>query len=169
MKPRPLLAVACLLLAATFSGCVSEEIPVVTDSQLNWLQIRYYPLDPKEPPCYMSLLGVGSIDLKRGRSPLVEDDFAVNTEHTDWQNIEVEHLGVPPDIIRGWMQRFLNAGLYQESQKKSRGNGGSTNDVAVFVMKNGMDVFGCRTMNPDLVGPVKELAGILTNNRESRK
>lgn len=169
MKSHTPLFAICLLLAAAFCGCVSDKIPTVTDSQLNWVQIRYYPLDDKEPPCYMNLLGVGSIEFKRGLSPLVEDDFSVDTAHSNWQDIEVERLGVPPDVIRAWMQRFLDAGLYQESKRRSRKGGAVTNDIAVFLMKNGFDTFGCRTMNPDLVGPAKELADILGKGRGHRK
>ncbi len=168
MKSR-FSAIFLPLLIAALCGCVSDKIPVVTDSQLNWLQIRYYPLDEKEPPCYMNLLGVGNIQFKRGRSPQVEDDFATNTDHANWQDIEVENLGVPPDVIRAWMQRFLDAGLYQESKRRSGKGGGVTNDVAVFLMKNDTDLFGCRTMNPDLVEPVKELADILSRGRGYHK
>ena len=100
---------------------------------------------------------------------LVKDIFLLITDHAKWQDIEVEHLGVPPDIVRGWMQRFLDAGLYQESKRRRGGTEGTTNDVAVFLMKNDMDVFGCRTMNPDLVGPARQLSEILSKHREYHK
>ena len=111
----PFAALAASL--TLLGGCASAPI-VVSDSQLNWLQITCRPSAPGAPHCRINLIGVGYIEFIEGHSPRVANDFSLETDHARWQDAYQEKLSVPPDVIRDWLQLFADAGVMDSSKNR---------------------------------------------------
>jgi hypothetical protein len=106
-----LLAVA--VLCAVAAGCASdkeEKIIKVSDSQLNWLEIVYLP-DGKQPPVHISMTGAGDIRIKRGKSPLIGNDFSVDVGNKDWGDTQEDQINTTSADMREIFQTFVNRGL----------------------------------------------------------
>lgn len=94
MRLRPLslpFFFALLALSFLFSGCAlfrEKPITVVNDSQLNWITVKYRPANPSENPCYLNIIGVGSVAFKEGHSPLVFDPFSQDVSNPKWGDID---------------------------------------------------------------------------------
>ncbi len=156
------LCLALGLLAA--AGCASlfpPKPPVeVSDSQLNWLAIRYRPIGADRPPCRIEIVGAGYLHFVQGESPLVADDFAVDTEHLQWNNLAQEKLGMTPAETRRLLQQFVDAGLLDEPARPRRTPPGAAG-IAVCRWRINNRRGACATSNPALTGLVEELAARL--------
>lgn len=156
------LVLACGLLAT--AGCASLFPPpppvVVNDSQLNWLAISYRPLAAGRPPCRIEIVGAGYLHFAQGESPLVADDFAVDTEHRQWNDLAQEKLGLTPAETRSMLQQFVDAGLLGEPARPRRAAPGAAGlAVCRWRINNRRGV--CTTSSPELTGLVEELAARL--------
>lgn len=116
LKAIDIIKTLSLFAVLVLVGCATPPV-VVSDSQLNWLEVKYMPISPDAKPCRISLIGVGSIEYKEGTSPQVASSFAVNTEDAGWQDVYQESLGVQPAVLRSWLQRFADAGVMTENAR----------------------------------------------------
>lgn len=159
---RRRLWLALGLLAA--AGCASlypPQAPMeVSDSQLNWLTIRYRPLATNRPPCRIEIVGAGYLQFIQGESPLVVDDFAVDTEHYQWNNLTQEKLGMTPAEARRMLQQFVDAGLLGEP-RQLRETAPGASGIASCRWRINNQPGGCVTSNPDLTRLVKIIAARL--------
>ena len=156
--------ISILAAAALVAGCASAPIEV-NDSQLNWIKIKYQPAAAGQDakPCQIDLIGAGSIEFKEGLSPRVTDSFSQDTGNAHWNDFHQEKLGVPPDIIRGWMQIFVDAGLMDKSKSKPHGRG-EKRDIAVFHANINRELAICITDDEELLGHVRRLVSIIKND-----
>jgi hypothetical protein len=157
---------ACLALSLVCSlpiiaGCASLFPPPkpeeVSDSQLNWLNIRYRPTTAARPPCRIEIVGAGYLYLIQGESPLVADDFAVDTEHREWASVTQEKLGMTPVETRRLLQQFVDAGLLQEPPRP-RQTDPDAPGIAVFRWRINNRRGSCITANPALTALVEKIA-----------
>jgi hypothetical protein len=148
----------------TAAGCTSlfpPEPPVeVSESQLNWLTIRYRPLAADHPPCRIEIVGAGYLQFAQGESPLVADDFAVDTEHLQWNHLTQEKLGMTPADARQMLQQFVDAGLL-DAQARPRGADPGAPGIAACRWRINNRRGGCVTARPELTGLVEALAARL--------
>ena len=165
--PRRLAAPVRLLLVCgllAVAGCASLFPPAppvtVSDSQLNWLTIRYRPLAVEHPPCRIEIVGAGYLHFVQGESPLVADDFAVDTEHLQWNNLAQEKLGMTPAETRRLLQQFVDAGLLDEPARPRR-TPPDADGIAVCRWRINNQRGACATSSPELTGIVEELAARL--------
>ena len=153
------------------AGCATAPLEV-NDSQLNWLNITYQPAKPGAKPCRINLIGVGSIEFMEGLSPRVGNSFSQETDHAHWQDVFQEKLGVPPDVVRGWMQIFVDAGIMQKSKNKIHGKD-ARRDMAVLNANINREKIICVTDDDEILGKVKQLVSILksekSDSEEARK
>ena len=113
-----LSAMALALLACALpvlSGCGPfwvDPYITVTPSQLNWVEIHYYNLNRK-PVRRVSvrLQGVGVVELKKGTSDLVSNDFARKYRSETWDGIVTRKIPVDPDHLNEIFQDLVNYGL----------------------------------------------------------
>ncbi len=162
----------CISLAALAAsltllcGCASPPI-VVSDSQLNWLQITCRPADSDAPHCRINLIGVGYVEFIEGHSPRVSNDFSVETDHARWQDVYQEKLGVPPDVIRDWLQLFADAGVMESSKNKiSRKEGGG--ETVLFQASINREKAICHTDDEELLELVHKLIDVIKSHGKGR-
>jgi len=155
-KRRPPLIAAFTTLLVFATGCAILFPPdkpfVVDDSQLNWMTVRYRPASRQRQPCTLSLYGAGYIRVIAGKSPLVADSFAVNTEHERWGDAHEEKIGMSPAEARGIMQLFADAGLMSEPPRPPKDQAVTEESlgVAVFRCRINGEPFACMTMKSQL-------------------
>lgn len=162
-----------VLLSSAFSGCALfglEKTPKISDSQLNSLQVFYTPADENADFIYVNIISSGYIYLKKGRSPRVLNSFSQNVESPDWNNINEEKLGVPPDVTRDWIQKFFNAGLASENRKSAKRvkkpEFGKENGIAKFLSKADGKEYFATTDSSSLIDPFLQLVAIIEAGRE---
>ena len=166
------LGLALAVAALAFLGCAlfrEKPLTEVNDSQLNWLQVRYHPAGAERKPCYVNIVGVGSVEFKQGRSPLVFNPFSQDVENPLWGDIVEEKLGVTPAQARWIMQLFVDAGLMTESARMKglarADRGKAEGGIAIIAAKlNGKDV-RVATNNPALIDTVESLVEAIVSNR----
>jgi len=131
MKKR--FAVIChslFLIPALFvSGCGPFWVdPYITvkESQLNWVEIHYYNLRCKPVRRTGVLLwGSGLVELRKGTSDLVSNDFAKKYTAETWEGIQTQRVTADPAHIKDIFQNLVNYGLldrekYGKHSKKDR-------------------------------------------------
>ncbi|MBO6067258.1 MAG: hypothetical protein IKO64_04075 [Kiritimatiellae bacterium] len=104
-----------LAFAAALAGCGPfwvDPYIVVQESQLNWVEIHYYNL--KRTPIrriavYMN--GMGHVEVKKGTSERVSNDFAKRYREDEWRDLSVRRMDVDPAHIKDLMQNLVNHGL----------------------------------------------------------
>ncbi len=116
-------AAAAAALAAT-PGCgpfwVNPYI-TVTESQLNWVHIHYYNLNRK-PIRRVSvyLTGMGYVEVKKGTSELVSNDFAKGHKNDTWESIKTYRIEVDPAHVNDIFQNLVNYGLLDREKTGRR-------------------------------------------------
>ncbi len=112
---RTLLHALAVFGLITFSGCgpfwVNPYI-TVTESKLNWVNIHYYRVDVK-PIRRISLYmnGAGHVEIKKGTSELISNDFAKQNDSAEWANIRTQRFTVDPKHVNDIFQNLVNHGL----------------------------------------------------------
>jgi len=126
MKLSALIPYSLLLIACFFSGCgpfwVDPYIKV-KESQLNWVDIHYYNLHSKPiRRTGVTLWGSGLVELRKGTSDLVSNDFAKKYTHETWEGIATQRVHVDPQHVREIFQNLVNYGLLDKEKwgKKSK-------------------------------------------------
>ena len=164
MKTASILPAACAALLAFLCGCASPPVEV-GDSQLNWVAISYQPASPGVKPCRIELIGVGSLEFIEGNSPRVVNDFSQDVGHGQWQDVYQEKLGVPPDVIRGWLQIFVDAGILERGKRLKKNKTGPARDVAVFRGRINREKVLCATDDEEILRNVRKLIDIVKNGK----
>ena len=111
MKKMLIAAVALAALAGCGPFWVNPYI-TVHESRLNWVEIHYYRLD--KDPIYrksVRLSGDGFVELKKGTSELISNDFAKRSERDGWEDIKTQRVHVDPAHINDIFQNLVNHGL----------------------------------------------------------
>jgi len=113
---RKLLSLLTLVATlVSISGCGPFWVdPYITvkESQLNWVDIHYYNMNRKpfrRIGVYLS--GSGYVELRKGTSELVSNDFAKKYTHETWENIKTQRVQVDPAHIKDIMQNLVNYGV----------------------------------------------------------
>ena len=122
MKSALTSLAALAVLLSLLCGCATPPI-IVNDSQLNWLQITLIPAEAGAKLSRINLIGVGYVEFMEGRSPRVANSFSQEVDNAKWQDVYQEKLGVSPEVIRDWLQLFVDAGVMDSTKNKvSKGN-----------------------------------------------
>lgn len=110
------LAVSLLIaVSGTLAGCgpfwVNPWI-TVQESNLNWAEIHYYNMNKKpihRTSVYLS--GTGHVELKKGTSSRVSDDFAKKFKDDTWGDYKTMRINVDPKHIQDIFQNLVNHGV----------------------------------------------------------
>lgn len=100
---------------SALSGCGPfwvDPYIVVKESSLNWVSIRYYNMN-RSPirRIGVDIYGNGLVEVKKGTSQLVSNDFARNHESSDWSDIETHRLQITPKQANDIFQHLVNCGV----------------------------------------------------------
>lgn len=116
-----ILAVSSLIaLSCALSGCgpfwVNPWI-TVKESNLNWAEIHYYNMN-REPIHRTSvyLSGTGHVELKKGTSTRVSDDFAKKFKEDTWGDFKTMRINADPKHIQDIFQNLVNHGVLDKEK-----------------------------------------------------
>ena len=147
-------------------GCATPPV-VVSDSQLNWLQITRRSTDENILQSRINLIGVGYIEFIEGRSPRVTDSFSQDVGNAQWQNVYQEKLGVHPDVIRDWLQLFVDAGVMDSSKNKvSKDN--EARETVLFQANINREKTICITDDEELLRLVHKLIDVIKTHGKGK-
>ena len=116
MRKIVVLAIALAALAGCGPFWVNPYI-TVTESKLNWVEIHYYRID--KSPIYrksVHLSGDGFVEVKKGTSELISNDFAKRSESEGWDNIKTQRYHVDSKHVHDIFQNLVNYGLLDEEK-----------------------------------------------------
>lgn len=111
MKRLAFLALSLL----SFAGCGpfwQNPFITVEPSNLNWVEIHYYNLNRKpirRISVYLS--GAGIVEIRKGASELVSNDFAKGYDHADWEDISHIRKQVDVKHLNDVFQNMVNHGV----------------------------------------------------------
>ena len=114
MRRNFLKALAAAAFAA-LAGCGPfwvDPYIAVTESPLNWVEIHYYDLKAKpvrRVAVYLS--GTGLVEIRKGASQRVSNDFAAETADRAWNDYRTQKLHVDPAHLNDLFQNLVNYGL----------------------------------------------------------
>ena len=115
-----------IALAVSFAGCGPFWVdPYITvrESPLNWVNIHYYNLN-RTPIRRISvyLNGMGYVEVKKGTSELVSNDFAKGYSSDTWDSIRTYRVDADPKHIHEIFQNLVNYGLLdrEKTGRKSK-------------------------------------------------
>lgn len=124
---KKLAAIALLAVVGCGPFWVDPYI-TVKESQLNWVHIHYYNLS-RTPARRISvyLSGTGLVEVKKGASELVSNDFAKGYKEETWDNIRSYRIQVDPKRLNDIFQTLVNHGVLDrektgKSSKKEKFN-----------------------------------------------
>ena len=112
-----------------FTGCGPFWVdPYITveESALNWVDIHYYNMS-RQPirRIGVTLHGTGLVEVKKGTSELVSNDFAKRYKEENWSKIKTYRVQINPDRANDIFQNLVNFGLldrektFKASKKES--------------------------------------------------
>ena len=112
-----------------FTGCGPFWVdPYITveESALNWVDIHYYNMS-RQPirRIGVTLHGTGLVEVKKGTSELVSNDFAKRYKEANWSKIKTYRVQINPDQANDIFQNLVNFGLldrektFKASKKES--------------------------------------------------
>ena len=112
-----------------FTGCGPFWVdPYITveESALNWVDIHYYNMS-RQPirRIGVTLHGSGLVEVKKGTSELVSNDFAKRYKEENWSKIKTYRVQINPDQANDIFQNLVNFGLldrektFKASKKES--------------------------------------------------
>ena len=115
MKFRPSAALVASSLLLALSGCGpfwADPYITVRESHLNWVEIHYYNTR-REPVrrISVSLNGAGSVEVRKGTSEQVSNDFAKKYEDENWDKVRSSRYTVDPKHINDIFQNLVNHGV----------------------------------------------------------
>jgi len=116
-----LLALAAL---AALPGCGPFWVdPYITvkESPLNWIQIHYYNMN-RTPIRRISvyITGMGHVEVKKGASDLVSNDFAKSYKSDSWRSIKTSRYDVDPKHVNDIFQNLVNYGVLDREKTGRR-------------------------------------------------
>ena len=112
-----------------FTGCGPFWVdPYITveESALNWVDIHYYNMS-RQPirRIGVTLHGTGLVEVKKGTSELVSNDFAKRYKEANWSQIKTYRVQIDPAQANDIFQNLVNFGLldrektFKASKKES--------------------------------------------------
>ncbi len=114
-----------LIAALGVSGCgpfwVNPWI-TVDESALNWVEIHYYhSFSAPILRTSLFLTGSGHVEIKKGTSELVSNDFAKKSESESWSDCRTQRFYSDPKHIKDIFQNLVNHGILDKEKwgKKS--------------------------------------------------
>jgi len=124
------LFVFVFLASALLPGCGPFWVdPYITvrESSLNWVAIHYYNMS-HQPIRRIGVIiyGNGLVEVKKGTSELVSNDFAKRYKDSDWAKIKSTRIQIDPKEANDIFQNLVNYGLldrektFKASQKPSQ-------------------------------------------------
>ena len=128
MRKTLLLAAALAAVLAATPGCgpfwVNPWI-TVQESQLNWVEIHYYNMN-RDPIRRTSVFlnGAGHVELKKGTSDRVSNDFAKKVDSAVWEDMKTQRKMTTPQHAQEIFQHLVNHGvldrekMFKRSDKK---------------------------------------------------
>lgn len=121
--------ISALAIAVLCGGCGPfwvDPYIAVKESHLNWVHIHYYNLN-KKPVRRISVYinGAGFVELKKGTSELVSNDFAKGHESESWRDMKTMKTSTPAKHANDIFQNLVNYGLldrdkYNRKSKKEK-------------------------------------------------
>lgn len=118
------LIVALFAALAALSGCGPFwQNPYITvkESQLNWVDIHYYNMN-RDPVRRIAVYinGMGLVELKKGTSDRVSNDFAKAFNSNTWRDIRTQRMQVDPKHVNDIFQNLVNHGLLDKEKNFKR-------------------------------------------------
>lgn len=109
------LALLIPLFSSLVSGCGPFWVdPYITvrESHLNWVSIHYYNMT-RQPirRIGVTIYGSGLVEVKKGTSELVSNDFAKRYKDGDWNKIKTARYQITPAQANDIFQNLVNFGL----------------------------------------------------------
>ena len=111
------------------SGCGPfwvDPYIAVEESALNWVDIHYYNMSRRPiRRIGVSIGGTGLVEVKKGTSELVSNDFAKRYKESDWSKIKSYRIQIDPKQANDIFQNLVNFGLldrektFKASRKES--------------------------------------------------
>ena len=115
MRKKNLIAAAVAAALAAVAGCGPFWVdPYITvkESSLNWVSIHYY--NPNRTPIRrvgVDIYGSGLVEVRRGESELVSNDFAKGYKSEDWSKIKSHRIQIDPKDANDIFQNLVNFGV----------------------------------------------------------
>ena len=122
-----------------FTGCGPFWVdPYITveESALNWVDIHYYNMS-RQPirRIGVTLHGTGLVEVKKGTSELVSNDFAKRYKEENWSKIKTYRIQINPDRANDIFQNLVNFGLL-DREKTFRASKKESHDRFIAVKAN---------------------------------
>ena len=122
-----------------FTGCGPFWVdPYITveESALNWVDIHYYNMS-RQPirRIGVTLHGTGLVEVKKGTSELVSNDFAKRYKEENWSKIKTYRVQINPDQAHDIFQNLVNFGLL-DREKTFRASKKESHDRFIAVKAN---------------------------------
>ncbi len=115
MRKKNLIDAAVAAALAAVAGCGPFWVdPYITvkESSLNWVSIHYYNLN-RTPirRVGVDIYGSGLVEVRRGESELVSNDFAKGYKSEDWSKIKSHRIQIDPKDANDIFQNLVNFGV----------------------------------------------------------
>ena len=128
-----------VVVLAALAGCGPFWVdPYITveESQLNWVHIHYYNMGRK-PARRISvyLSGSGLVEVKKGTSELVSNDFAKRYKEEDWAKIGTHRFTIDPKDANDIFQNLVNFGVL-DREKNGKSSKRKSQDRFIAVKAN---------------------------------
>ena len=108
-------AVAAALFVSTLAGCGPFWVdPYITvrESSLNWVSIHYYNMNCTPiRRIGVDIYGNGLVEVRKGTSELVSNDFAKRYTEESWDKIKTYRVQITPKEANDIFQNLVNHGV----------------------------------------------------------
>lgn len=109
------LVVLAILLLLPLAGCGPFWVdPYITvrESSLNWISIHYYNMNRKPiRRIGVDIYGNGVVEVRKGTSELVANDFAKKYKDENWGDIKTLRIQIDPKDANDIFQHLVNYGV----------------------------------------------------------
>ena len=122
-----LFPVPCSLITGCGPFWVDPYI-TVQESSLNWVIIHYYNMNHQPiRRIGVEIRGNGLVEVKKGTSELVSNDFAKRYKDESWGNIKTHRIQIDPKDANDIFQNLVNNGLLDREKTFKASKKGSPN------------------------------------------
>ena len=108
----------------------------VQESSLNWVIIHYYNMN-RQPirRIGVEIRGNGLVEVKKGTSELVSNDFAKRYKDENWGNVKTHRIQIDPKDANDIFQNLVNYGVL-DREKTFKASKKSVQDRFIAVKAN---------------------------------
>jgi hypothetical protein len=149
---------------AMFSGPDPEMR--VSDTQLNRLEIQYLP-GRGERLVRLSILGTGYLQIQRGASPLVTNDFSQNTLSSQWSDHQVDQISLQPSESLMIFQTFVDRGLFRKPDPAFQPAVDRGGAMAIISGTLNNEAVARQAIEPELLGYIRYLITIFDETKKA--